>query len=89
MKRQQESVSSDDVIILDSPFMSEDRLLVLFVVGGHGDQSEPVSESVLTNLLPTQGPRLATALTIAVSVLPDATHFNLHNPLATSKLSMV
>lgn len=65
MKRQQAPITSDDVIVLDSPFVHEGELLVPFVVG----QSAPVSESVLTDLLHTEGPRLATALTTAVRML--------------------
>ena len=62
MKRQQVPISSDDVIILDSPFDHDGELLVPFVVG----QSTPIHEAVLTDLLHTEGARLATALAIAV-----------------------
>ncbi len=62
MKRQQASITPDDVIILDSPFIHDGELLVPFVVG----QSAPVSGSVLTDLLHNEGPRLATALATAV-----------------------
>ncbi len=66
MKRQQAPISLDDVIILDSPFDHDGELLVPFVVG----QSAPViNEAVLTGLLHTEGPRLATALAIVVCML--------------------
>lgn len=65
MKRQQALITSDDVIVLDSPFIHEGELLVPFVAG----QSAPVSESILTDLLHDEGPRLATALATAVCTL--------------------
>ena len=65
MKRQQAPITSDDVIILDSPFVHEGELLVPFVVG----RSAPVSESVLTDLLHNEGPRLAAALATAVCIV--------------------
>ena len=65
MKRQQAPITSDDVIILDSPFIHEGELLVPFVVG----QSAPVSESVLTDLLHNEGPRLAAALATVVRIV--------------------
>ena len=64
MKRQQAPISSDDVIILDSPFIHEGELLVPFVVG----QSAPVGGSVLTDLLHNEGSRLAAALATVVGI---------------------
>lgn len=67
MKRQQNLVTSQDVTVLDSTAMVEDVLIVEFVIGGHGGQDPPISNTQMAEILQTEGPRLAMDMSAAVN----------------------
>ena len=73
MKRQQNLVTPQDVTVLDSTAMVGNVLMVEFVIGGHGGQGSPISNTQMAEILQTEGPRLAMDMSAAVNQLFSAT----------------
>ena len=63
-KRQVAQVSPDDVLLIGSPVMSNDELLIAFVV--LGQNGDPINGSILATAVEEGGNQLASALSTAV-----------------------
>ena len=63
-KRQVAQVSPNDVLLIGPPVMSNNELVIAFVVVGQS--SDPINGSILATALEDGGSQLASALSIAV-----------------------
>ena len=63
-KRQVAQVSPDDVLLIGSPVMSNDELVIAFVV--LGQNGDPINGSILATAVEEGGNQLASALSTAV-----------------------
>ena len=63
-KRQVAQVSPNDVLLIGPPVMSNNELVIAFVV--IGQSSDPINGSILATALEDGGSQLASALSIAV-----------------------
>ena len=63
-KQQVAQVSPDDVLLIGSPVMSNDELVIAFVV--LGQNGDPINGSILATAVEEGGNQLASALSTAV-----------------------